>query len=79
MNPEKLLKKHTAQLLKKEGVVIVGLGNKQTGGKDTGKLAIVVGVKKKLPLSALAAKDIIPKQIKGLDSDVVETGEIKLL
>lgn len=79
MNPEKILKKCTAQLLRKDNVVMVGIGNKQVGGKDTGKIAIVVGVKKKLPLSTLAAKDVVPTKVKGLDTDVVEAGEVRLL
>jgi hypothetical protein len=78
MNSGQILKKYTSQLLQKKNVTMVGLGTKKVGGQDTGKQAIVVGVKKKVPLSTLAAGDIIPVQIKGLDTDVVETGEITL-
>ena len=79
MNTEEVVKKFTAELLRKKNVVMVGLGTKQVGGIDTGKVALVVGVKQKLPLSELAAEDIVPPQIKGLVTDVIEVGEIKLL
>jgi len=60
MNTEEVVKKFTAELLRKKHVVMVGLGTKQVGGIDTGKVALVVGVKQKLPLSELAAEDIVP-------------------
>lgn len=60
MNTEEVVKKFTAELLRKKNVVMVGLGTKQVGGIDTGKVALVVGVKQKLPLSELAAEDIVP-------------------
>ena len=79
MKEEKVVKKFTAELLQKRNVVMVGLGTKKVGGVDTGKVAMVVGVKQKLPLSELAAEDVVPTQIKGLVTDVIEVGEIKLL
>lgn len=79
MKPDKVATKHALELLKKRGVVMVGLGTKKVGGEDTGKLALVVGVKEKLPLSALAIEDVVPEKFKGLDTDVVTVGEIKLL
>jgi hypothetical protein len=79
MKPEKVVKKFTAELLRKKNVVMVGLGTKRVGGIDTGQVALVVGVKQKLPLSKLAAEDVVPPQIKGLVTDVIEVGEIKLL
>lgn len=79
MKPEKILKKCTLEILQKRNVVTVGLGTKQVKGKDTGRMALVVGVKQKLPFSQLALQDIVPPEVKGLITDVIETGEIKLL
>lgn len=79
MKPEKIAKKYAIQLLQKKNVTMVGLGTKRVKGEDTGKTALVIGVKQKLPLAQLAIEDIIPAQIKGLDTDVIEVGEIKLL
>jgi hypothetical protein len=75
------MNKQTLELLKKKNVVSVGKGRKKVGGVDTGRLAIVVGVKKKLPLSFLAAEDVIPKAVGNppMETDVIEVGEIKLL
>lgn len=75
---EKKYKKST-KLLLKNGAAIVGVGIKQVGGQDTGRHAILVGVKKKLPLTELATLDIIPQSVEGFETDVIEVGEIKLL
>jgi hypothetical protein len=71
--------KKTEKLLKLRNVVMVGEGHKVVGGVDTRKPCIVVGVVKKLPLSALAASDIVPKTVSGKDTDVIQVGEIRLL
>lgn len=67
------------QLMKHKNVVSIGTGIKKKGGLPTGQKAVVVGVKKKLPLAQLAAEDIVPQSIDGKPSDVVEVGEIKAL
>lgn len=79
MEPEKIVKKFSAELLRKRGVVTVGLGTKTVGGVDTGKTALVVGVRQKLDLSQLAPEDVVPREIKGLMTDVIQVKEIKLL
>ncbi len=66
-------------LLKKKNVVSVGIGIKVANGVPTGKQAVIVGVKKKVPLSELSTRDIIPTSIEGSPSDVQEVGEIKAL
>lgn len=73
------MNRQTKNLFKKTNVVSVGIGRKIVGGKDTGREAIVVGVVKKVPLSELSARDVIPKTIMGKVTDVVEVGEIKAL
>lgn len=67
------------KLLKRENVVLVGKGKKIIGGVNTGRDCIVVGVTKKLSLAQLKKRDIVPKKIAGVETDVIETGEIKLL
>lgn len=69
----------TRKLLKKQNVVLVGRGEKITAGVNTGRDAIVVGVAKKVPVETLSRKDVVPKKIKGIETDVVETGIIKAL
>ncbi|MFA5401241.1 MAG: hypothetical protein WC359_12410 [Dehalococcoidia bacterium] len=72
-------KKVVAELKKKPGVVSVGRGFKVVDGVRTDEVAIVVGVKKKLPAAQLAARDIIPQAIDGQATDVIEVGDIKAL
>ncbi len=58
--------------LKAKGATMVAPGVKVTGGKSTGRPAIIVGVSKKLPLNQLRPREIIPKLIEGLETDIVE-------
>jgi len=66
-------------LLAKRNVVSIGMGEKFTKGLSTGKTAYVVGVTKKLPIAQLKKKDLIPSNVEGMPTDVIEVGEIKLL
>jgi hypothetical protein len=50
-----------AQLLAKPNVHTIGIGYKQRGGKDTGEIAIVVHVHRKLPPDQLAGHVIPPE------------------
>jgi hypothetical protein len=66
-------------LLKKKNVVLVYTGKKVVGGVETDRTAIRVGVVEKVPLAQLAKKDMIPKKIKGRETDVFQTEEIRAL
>jgi len=67
------------KLLKKRNVILVGKGKKITVGVNTGRDAIVVGVTKKVPIETLSRKDVVPKKIKGVETDVIQVGEIRAL
>lgn len=78
------LKKQMRELLKKKNVVAVGMGHKRKDGALLSShgvpyKAIVCSVIKKVPESELAKKDIVPKSIQGILTDVIETGVIKAL
>lgn len=64
--------KYQDELLAKENVVGVGIGKK----KRTGQFCIKVYVKEKKPVNQLKACDIIPRQLEGVRTDVVQTGKI---
>ncbi|MDD1652256.1 MAG: S1 family peptidase [Methanomicrobiales archaeon] len=66
-------------LLAREHVVAAGIGYKTVGGKRTGDLSIVCSVVKKVPESQLAADDLVPSQVRGIPTDVVETGVLRAL
>ncbi len=68
---------HMGHLLDKRNVVGVGVGYKFSHGVNTGALGIVVSVQRKEPPSALAAADMVPTTINGLQTDVLETGMLR--
>lgn len=64
------------ELLQKENVVGVALGNKFTDNEDTGKKSIQVLVRHKMSEDFLSKEDLVPKEIKGTKTDVLEVGQI---
>jgi hypothetical protein len=72
-------RRHEQELLRKPNVVAVGIGYCTRGGVLTEEVGIVVSVKKKVSLSGLKPRDIIPATIENVPVDVVESGEIRAL
>jgi hypothetical protein len=70
---------YEADLMRKANVVGVGIGLRQTGGKPTGEPAVVVSVTHKVPISQLAARDVIPHELDGIPVDVQVVGELRAL
>ncbi len=64
-------------LIERSNVVGVAVGFKDDKTADSGELAVVVLVERKLPLTALAASDVIPKRVDGVRTDVVEVGYLR--
>lgn len=82
MNSDKIKEikeKYTSELLRKANVVGVAIGYKERGGQKTEIPSLVVMVRKKVPLSKLKARDVVPPEIDGVVTDVREVGEIKAL
>ena len=71
-----LKKAMQSELLKKKNVTGVGVGYKMTKGKPTDKLCLVVLVRKKVDVAQLEAQDVVPKDIQGVATDVIEVGDI---
>jgi len=69
---ERVLERHWKELRERANVINVGVGTKIVGGKDTGKPCITVFVRKKIPRSYLARKALIPGEVEGVPTDVVE-------
>ena len=76
---KKVLNKKQESILTKSGVVATGIAYKIVDGKKTDELALVCSVDKKRPLNKINKKDLIPEAIKGVVTDVIETGVIKAL
>jgi len=71
--------KYQAELLRKANVGGGAIGYREKDGQITDQVALTVMVKKKVPLSQLDAKDVIPPEIEGVMVDVKEVGEIRAL
>ena len=76
----KLVKaRHEKTLMQLPNVVGVGVGFKEKGGQWTDQIAIVVNVRKKIPLADLSAEDVVPLQLDDIVTDVQAVGEMKAL
>lgn len=79
MNIQKTIKKYGKDLLSEYNVIAVGNGIKVRSGRSTGREAMVFSVKKKLPILDVPKSFRIPRDIKGIPTDVIETGEIGII
>jgi len=64
------------EMLAKRNVVGVGVGYKESHGETTDEVAVVVLVEQKKPLAALQPEDLIPREVDGLRTDVMEVGRL---
>ncbi|MBC7227688.1 MAG: hypothetical protein H5T61_10715 [Thermoflexales bacterium] len=74
-----LKQRYLPDLLGRRNVVACGIGYKVREGLRTGELSLVVSVTHKVHPSALARDDLIPAQIDGVPTDVVELGVLRAL
>ncbi|MDF1514106.1 MAG: hypothetical protein P1S60_09880 [Anaerolineae bacterium] len=70
-----ILKKTLPDFLQRQNVQACGLGYKVSQGQRTGTLSLVVSVTRKVPPAELSPNDLIPREVAGLVTDVVATGE----
>jgi len=68
--------KRRVKLLKKANVIGLGIGYKETAGKSTKELSLMVLVRDKPELKALSKKDVVPKTIDGVQTDVLKVGKV---
>lgn len=70
---------HKANILSKDNVVGVGVGYKVTGAGVTDELSVVVLVRQKMPATILPPEALIPQEMNGIRTDVIEVGDIRPL
>ncbi|MBC7082545.1 MAG: hypothetical protein H5T95_03525 [Firmicutes bacterium] len=75
----RVLEDATWRLMGLPNVVGVGRGYKTTAGVRGSTECIVVLVKKKLPKDILVTQSMVPAEVRGIPTDVVEVGEIRFL
>ncbi len=66
-------------LLARENVVGVAVGRKVVAGRETNETCIVVYVERKQAEARLRRRDIVPKTVDGIPTDVVATGAFRAL
>ena len=66
-------------LLALPNVVGIGIGYKKTGGKTLDELNLVALVRSKVPESALPEGAVIPPELGGYHTDVVEVGHLRAM
>lgn len=71
------LTEETRGLMKKSNVVAVGIGYKTVNGKITDELSIICSVETKKAKTDLAGEDLVPAAIRGITTDVIESGKIE--
>lgn len=79
MNELEILRQHSAALLARANVVGVGIGHKMRQGRRLPRRCLTVLVNQKKPVSALSMADLIPANIGGLVTDVLESGYLRAL
>lgn len=75
----RVLKKSRGKILGLKNVVGVGVGYKYQGDESTGKTAFIVYVEEKLAPADMSRRHMVPPQIDGLETDVVEIGRVRML
>ncbi|MFZ5646200.1 MAG: hypothetical protein ACOY30_01105 [Bacillota bacterium] len=73
------LKRTRDFFLNKKNVIGVGVGMKQVGLERTQQPSIIVFVEKKVGMEELKRDQVIPAQIGGVATDVIEMGRVRLL
>ncbi|NLM97937.1 MAG: hypothetical protein GX175_10095 [Halanaerobiaceae bacterium] len=71
-----ILNRYKKSILKKKNVIGVGFGYKERKGRTTEEEALIVLVKKKVPVSKISKKEIIPQRVQEYKTDVIEIGEV---
>ncbi|EHQ90356.1 trypsin-like peptidase domain-containing protein [Desulfosporosinus youngiae] len=69
--------KNKKSLMALPQVIGVGQGLKEIGGVTTEQKAIIVLVKRKLPLDQLKKHQLVPKTLNGTVTDVIEVGDMQ--
>lgn len=71
-NLNEIVREKSKEIIEKDNVVGVGVGKKNGNGAKS----VVVLVQKKLPENVINANSVIPSEIDGYKTDVIEVGEI---
>jgi hypothetical protein len=70
---------YTTDIMSRPNVVGLGIGYKVTSERITDELSVVVMVRQKVPPVSLLETELIPREVAGVRTDVVEVGDLRPL
>ena len=68
---------HAETILRKPNVVGVGAGLRERGGRLTDEVCLVALVERKVPKAALPPEALVPPEVDGVPTDVVQVGRLR--
>ncbi len=68
---------YTETILSKPNVVGVGTGYKEVGGRTGRDLCVVALVSQKIPKAGLSPEELVPMDLDGVETDVIQVGVIR--
>jgi hypothetical protein len=72
-------RQYLQSIMAKPNVVGVGIGYKETSKKRSEDICITVLVRRKLPVAALPPTSLVPRELEGVVTDVIEVGDLRAL
>jgi len=69
--------KHKLEILAMPNVVGVGVGYKVSGRTKTSEISVIALVRQKVPRAGLEPEAVVPSQVDGVSTDVVEVGDLR--
>ena len=68
---------HQDALLAKANVVGLGTGYRRQGKQKTSELCLIALVRRKVPKAGLKSADLVPEDVEGIGTDVMEVGDLR--
>ena len=68
---------HQDEILSKPNVIGVGTGLKESKGRMTDEVCVVALVRRKVPKAALSKENMVPRELEGVSTDVIEVGLLR--
>ena len=69
--------RHKESILAKPNVLGVGTGYKSRDGKQLGELCVIAMVSQKIPRAGLDPSELVPVEIEGVSTDVIQVGFLR--
>lgn len=65
-------------ILSKPNVVGVGIGYKEVQGERTDDVVVLTLVRQKVPAAGLAPEEMVPREVDGVPTDVIQVGQLRV-